>query len=243
MARVLLINPNSSAHMTDAMAAAVRPVLAQGSSLLALTAAYGPQSIEGYYDEVFAIPPMLEALREHEGQFDGVVIGCFDDTGVDAARCVTRAPVVGICQAGMQAAASLASSFSVITTLGRSVPALEHLAVKYGYERACKRIRASEVPVLELENTEGDAARKVRDQVRAALEEDHAEAIVLGCAGMTTFARRLEEDFGVPVIDGVGVAAKWVEALSTLGYRTSTANGYAPPRPKNYAGLFERYTP
>ena len=82
-----------------------------------------------------------------------------------------------------------------------------------------------------------------RDQVRAALEDDQAEAIVLGCAGMTPFARCLEEDFGVPVIDGVGVAAKWVEALSTLGYQSSTRNGYAPPRPKHYAGFFERYAP
>ena len=243
MARVLLINPNSSAHMTAAMAKAVEPVLARGSSLLALTAAYGPESIEGYYDEVFAIPPMLEALKSHEGQYDGVVVGCFDDTGVDAARCVTRAPVIGICQAAMQAASTLASSFSVITTLGRSVPALEHLAVKYGYERQCKRIRASEVPVLELEDTAGDAANKLRAQIRAALDEEQSEAIVLGCAGMTSFAQSLEAEFGVPVVDGVGVAAKWVEALAELGYQSSTRNGYAPPRSKRYAGFFERFAP
>ena len=103
MARILLINPNSTDSMTQTMAKAVQPVLAEGSKLLPVTAPYGPESIEGYYDEVFAVPPMLEAIRAHEGEFDGVVVACFDDTGVDAARTITRKPVVGICQAAMQA--------------------------------------------------------------------------------------------------------------------------------------------
>ena len=243
MPRVLLVNPNTTTTMTETMAAAVRPVLAPDSQLEALTAEYGPESIEGYYDEVFAIPPMLELLRARAGSYDGVVVACFDDTGVDAARSVTSVPVIGICQAAMHAAATLANSFSVITTLGRSVPALEHLAVKYGFERACRSVRASEVPVLELEEMRDDAVGCIRAEIRAALETDGAEAIVLGCAGMTTLMSRLAKEFGVPVIDGVGVAVRWVDALAALGYQTSQAGGYAPPRPKHYKGAFERFEP
>ena len=177
------------------------------------------------------------------GSYDGVVVACFDDTGVDAARSVTSVPVIGICQAAMHAAATLANSFSVITTLGRSVPALEHLAVKYGFERACRSVRASEVPVLELEEMRDDAVGCIRAEIRAALETDGAEAIVLGCAGMTTLMSRLAKEFGVPVIDGVGVAVRWVDALAALGYQTSQVGGYAPPRPKHYKGAFERFEP
>lgn len=243
MARVLLINPNSTAGMTAAMADAVRPVLDEASSLIAVTAEYGPESIEGYYDEVFAVPPMLDLVRQYEGQFDGVVIGCFDDTGVDAARCITQQPVIGICQAAMQAATLLAGSFSVVTTLSRSVPALEHLVSKYGFAHQCKRVRASDVPVLDLEDLNGTGAARIHAEVQAALDEDGAEAIVLGCAGMTALVHKLEQAFGVPVVDGVVVAAKWIESLAALNYRTSKRGGYATPRTKLYKGRFADYAP
>lgn len=240
--KLLLVNPNTTASMTDKMLAAGRTALAPGSELVAATAAYGPDSIEGYYDEVFAVPPTLEAIAAHPDA-DGVVIGCFDDTGVDAARCVSRAPVVGICQAAMQAASVLAGSFTVVTTLSRSVPALTALAERYGFARQCARVRASEVPVLALEDPTGDAGARIRECVARALEEDGAEAIVLGCAGMADLAQALSEEFGVPVIEGVTVAIKLVEGLATLGLHTSSAGGYAPPRHKHYGGMFEPFTP
>ena len=239
--KILLINPNSTTSMTDTMRDASLGVLGSSTELLALTAPYGPESIEGYYDEVFAIPPMLELVREHQSSIDGLVIGCFDDTGVDAARALLDVPVIGICQAAMQAATVLAGSFSVITTLGRSVPALEHLALKYGYERHCRRVRACEVPVLELEDPTGNAQALLRNEIELALAEDHAEAIVLGCAGMAGFAAQLSDDYGVPVVEGVTVAVKLIEGLATLGLRTASNGGYAKPRRKRFTGSFARY--
>lgn len=240
--KLLLVNPNTTASMTDAMIVAGRAALAPGNALVGETAAYGPESIEGYYDEVFAVPPTLEAIAAHPDA-DGVVIGCFDDTGVDAARCITRAPVVGICQAAMQAASVLAGSFTVVTTLSRSVPALTHLARRYGFADHCARVRASEVPVLALEDPHGDARERIRDCVARALEEDRAEAIVLGCAGMADLAKELSQEFEVPVIEGVTAAVKLVEGLAALGLRSSGAGGYAAPRHKRYSGMFERFTP
>lgn len=241
--RILLVNPNTTASMTSAMAESVVGTLALGTELIVETAPYGPESIEGYYDEVFSVPPLLEVVAAHRYNVDGIVIGCFDDTGVDAVRCVTTVPTIGICQAAMQAATVLAGSFSVITTLGRSVPALEHLAVKYGYERHCRRVRACEVPVLELEDETGDARAKLTAELERALEEDGAEAIVLGCAGMSAMARKLSLRYGVPVIDGVGAALKVVEGLAALGLSTSKKQGYAPPRAKRYTGRFKRHAP
>ncbi|NKC10718.1 MAG: aspartate/glutamate racemase family protein [Gammaproteobacteria bacterium] len=234
--RLLLINPNTTSSMTAAMAKAGASVLAQGTELLDATAQYGPESIEGYYDEAFSVPPILDIVAAWQSAVDGVVIGCFDDTGVDAARTLTDVPVIGICQAAMQAAATLAGSFSVVTTLGRAVPALEHLALRYGYERVCRRVRSCEVPVLELENDRGDASRRIRAQIQAALDEEGAEAIVLGCAGMANFAKVLSQEFEVPVIEGVTVALKWVESLACLGLKTSSRGGYAPPRTKRFQG-------
>ena len=240
--KVLLANPNTTASMTARMREAACAVAATGTEIVAVTAEYGPESIEGYYDEVFSIPPMLDAVKAHPDAA-GVVVGCFDDTGVDAARCVAYAPVIGICQAAMQVASIISGSFTVVTTLGRSVPAIEHLARRYGYSDLCRRVRASEIPVLALEDAASDARDQLRNEVRRALDEDGCESIVLGCAGMVDMARSLSEELAAPVVEGVTAAVKIVEGLATLGMRTSKRGGYAAPRPKSYAGAFSRYVP
>ena len=228
--------------MTQTMVDAACAVVTTDTRVVGETAGYGPESIEGYYDEVFSVPPLVEAVSAHP-DCDGIVVGCFDDTGVDALRCMTPVPVVGICQAAMQMATLVAGSFSVITTLARSVPALEHLALRYGYERQCKKIRASELPVLTLESDPENAVRIIGEEIEKAITDDHAEAIVLGCAGMADLSEMLSQRYGLPVIEGVTAAVKLMESLHSLGLQTSRLGGYAPPRQKNYLGEFDRFAP
>ena len=242
--KLLLVNPNTSSSMTDKAGEAARMVAASGTEIIAVNPEYGPISIEGYYDEVFSIPGLLEEVRKGEASgCQGTVIACFDDTGLDAARCIASGPVVGICEAAMHIASLLANSFSIVTTLKRSIPALEELTVKYGMSRKCHRIRAAEVPVLELENPDSEATKLIRVEIQKALDDDRSEAIVLGCAGMVDLAAELSEEFGVPVIDGVSAAVKLVESLVALGLQTSKLNGYAYPRSKTYLGLFQTFQP
>ena len=240
--KILLVNPNTTPSMTDKAGEAARMVVASGTEIIAVNPEYGPISIEGYYDEVFCIPGLLEEVRKGESSgCQGTVIACFDDTGLDAARCIACGPVVGICEAAMHIASLLANSFSIVTTLRRSIPALEELTVKYGMSRKCHRIRATEVPVLELENPDSEATKLIRVEIQKALNDDRSEAIVLGCAGMVDLAAKLSEEFGVPVIDGVSAAVKLVESLVALGLQTSKLNGYAYPRSKTYLGLFQTF--
>ena len=242
--KILLVNPNTTSSMTDKVGETAKTVAASGTEIIAVNPEYGPVSIEGYYDEVFSIPGLLEEVRKGEASgCDGTVIACFDDTGLDAARCIASGPVVGICEAAMQIASLLANSFSVVTTLRRSIPALEELKVKYGMSRKCNRIRATDVPVLELENPDSEASKLIRGEIQEALDEDRSEAIVLGCAGMADLTSELSKEFGVPVIDGVSAAVKLVESVVAMGLQTSKINGYAFPRSKQYFGLFKTFQP
>ena len=240
--KLLLVNPNTTDTMTTGMRLAAEAVAAEGTEIVAVTAADGPESIEGYYDEAFAVPALLDAIRAHPDAA-GVVVGCFDDTGVDAARCVTGAPVIGLCQAALHAASIVAGSFTVVTTLSRSAPAIEQLVDRYGYARMCRRVRASEIPVLALEDPWSGARDRLRGEIARALDEDGSEAIVLGCAGMVDMARALSEEFCVPAIEGVTAAVKAVEGLARLKLTTSKRGGYAPPRSKTYQGMFAGYGP
>lgn len=226
--RILVVNPNTTASMTAKIGAAARRVALPGTEIIAVNPTSGPASIEGYYDEAMSLAGMLEVIRANPDA-DAVIIACFDDTGLDAARCMTDRPVIGIGEAAYHFASILANKFSVVTTLARSVPALEHNLHRYGLASRCVRVRSSEVAVLELEHAAGPARARINAEIRLAIKEDRAEAIVLGCAGMTDLTDSLSAEHGLPVLDGMVCAVALCEGLARLNLRTSRLGGYAPP--------------
>lgn len=231
--RILVVNPNSTASMTRKIGEAAMSAASSGTQITAVNPADTPPSIEGYYDEVMALPGLLTEIRKGEAEgYDGFVVACFDDPGIDACRAVATGPVVGICEAAMHMASMIATSFSVVTTLPRAVPITEQNALRYGMERHCRRVRAAEVPVLALEDPKSGARDRILDEVLRAAAEDRCEAVVLGCAGMADLTRWLTEQTGLPVIDGVVAGVRMVEAMVGAGLKTSKVGGYAPPIPK-----------
>lgn len=228
MARILVINPNTTVGMTDKIADAARRVASPGTEIVARTSPAGPLSIEGYFDEATSLHGLLQCIHDNP-HVDAVVIACFDDTGLDAARCLTDKPVIGIGEAAYKMVSLLCNKFSVVTTLARSVPALEHNLRRYGLDRQCVKVRSSEVAVLDLEHADAAACGKIENEIRLAIQEDKAEAIVLGCAGMADLALSLSNKFALPVIDGLACAVAMAQSAAQLGLKTSRLGGYAPP--------------
>ncbi len=237
--RILVINPNTTASMTQKIAVAARAAASPGVEIIAANPADGPASIEGYYDEVFSVPGIIEEMRK-AGEVDATILACFDDTGLDAARCISPAPVIGIGEAAFHFASLVAHRFGVVTTLSRSVAAIEHNLMKYGLAGRCGGVRACEVPVLDLEAPQSGARDLIVAEARRSIVEDRAEAIVLGCAGMTDLAQDLSN---VPVLDGVSCAVALAEATVRLGLRTSKLNTYQAPLRKEYRGTQARFSP
>ncbi|MEZ5650977.1 MAG: aspartate/glutamate racemase family protein [Burkholderiaceae bacterium] len=239
---ILIVNPNTTASMTAKMGRVAATIASPGVTVRAVNPPDGPVSIEGYVDEAFSVPGLLATIRD-EPAADAYVLACFDDTGLDAARCVAPGPVIGIGEAAFHVATLVAGRFSVVTTLQRSVPAIEHNLVRYGLASRCAAVRAAEVAVLELELPGSAARNRIEAEIARALEHDRAEAIVLGCAGMTDLATSLSAHFGVPVLDGVACAVRLAESLVGLGLKTSRVGGYAAPLAKPYSGIFSRFAP
>ncbi len=234
--RIRIINPNTTQAMTETIAVAARDAAAANTVIEAVTSSTGPVSIEGYYDEALCLPGLLIEIQKGEAAgIDAHVIACFDDTGLDAARQIATAPVIGIGEAAYHAATLISQKFTVITTLSRSIPALEFNLLKYGLERRGK-VRAAAVAVLALDNGSSDGRARIDAEIKAALAEDRAEAIVLGCAGMARLARSLSAAHGCPVIDGVGAAVKLAEMLVALGLTTSKCGGYEMGMQKDLLG-------
>ncbi|MEQ8284136.1 aspartate/glutamate racemase family protein [Thalassospira sp.] len=250
MSKIAVINPNMSAGFTKKVGDQAKKIVAADTDVIALNPKFGPDSIEGYYDEAFASVGLLSVIRELEATpaqltdpIGGYVVACFDDTGVDAARCLSSAPVLGLCEAALRMAAAVSSRFAIVTPMAVSVRPLEHLVGKYGAASQCV-VRSAGVRTLDFEGANAGAAyAALKNQAEACLLNDRAEAIVLGCAGMTDIADRLRDELCVPVIDGVSAAVKMIEAMAMLGLRTSKAGAYASPPMKAYHGMFAGFAP
>lgn len=204
--QVLVINPNSTQSMTDAIVATARAAAAPDVTVDGCTNLGGPPAIQGEIDGRAATPGVLQLVTRAEADgHSAAIIACFDDTGLADARAAVRIPVIGIGQAAFHAA-MLFGRFSVITTLPASVPVIEDNIARYGLQAACTGVRASGLPVLSLEADPVTARDRLAHCACLAASEDRADALVLGCAGMSAFGSAMTEASGVPAIDGVAAA-------------------------------------
>ncbi|MCE9682176.1 aspartate/glutamate racemase family protein [Halomonas alkalisoli] len=241
--QIRVINPNTTLAMTAKIGAAAQRIAAPGTHIAATQPASGPVSIESHFDEAISAVGVLEEVLagEREGA-DAYVIACFGDPGLMAARELTRAPVIGIAEAAFHMAALISTRFSIVTTLGRTGIIAEHLLEQYGFRHHCRRVRAAEIPVLDLEENGEMALNRIIDECRRARDEDNIGAIVLGCGGMADLTGEISRAVGLPVIEGVTAAVKLSEAVVGLGLGTSKHGDLAFPRPKAFTGQFEHFS-
>jgi allantoin racemase len=234
--RLALLNPNTDERHTLAMGAVARSVLPEGSEVTAISAARGPTSLESAVDAALAsgeIVALIQTLPAH----DAYLIACFGDPALDAARELTRAPVIGIGEAAAQAAIAIAKRFAIITTLPRSIPALEEGLERQGIRSRCCGIVPLHIPVSEQGGEHEDTTAAIIDAGMRLVLEQGAEALILACGGMAEVARAVQERVGVPVCDGVAFGSLLAYSLWRCGLETSKVGAYGFPEPIPYAGM------
>jgi len=213
---ILVINPNSTASMTRTIEAAAKTAAGAGTMITAVNPTDTPPAIQGAEDGEAALPGLFRLFQAEvveKGGYDACIIACFDDTGLMALKRRSPVPVIGIGEAAFHAATLVGERFSVVTTLGVSVPVIEGNLAAYGFAGHCAKVRASEVPVLALETDKDASCETIAAEIAIALADDKPDAIVLGCAGMADLALTLSDRFRLPVIDGVAVAIALAEGL------------------------------
>jgi Asp/Glu/hydantoin racemase len=218
---IIVINPNSTVAVTEAMDKALDPLrLPGGPKIVSVTNADGPPGIEcqAHVDDVSL--HIRNIMRAHEAEAAAFVIACYSDPGMYAARESTAKPVFGIAESGMLTAMSLGSAFGIIAILNRSIPRHIRYIRSLGLEGRMAGDRALELPVVELSNESKTYERMVR--VGTELRDlDGADVLVMGCAGMSRYRARLEDQLGIPVVDpsqaAVGMAITAVQLGQTNG--------------------------
>jgi len=220
---IMIINPNSSMEMTEAIQKAADDFSQKEFTITCKSTPGAPLFIETYEDQIKAAPGMIQLLKENEDNFDAFIIACHCDPNLDVMKEITNKPVIGIGEASMKIASMLGHSFSVISTSTHSIPNKEALIHKYHLQDVLASVRASG------DETEGyDDEEKIIHAAKAAVEEDMAEVIVLGCAGMAGLDKRLGKRLGVPVLDGVVCALIIAAGLVRYNVSTSKIRRYNP---------------
>jgi allantoin racemase len=221
--RILIINPNSDPEMTRTIEAAGRAFAAGEFDVECRATPGAPRFIETYEDQALAAPGMTGLLRENHEAFEAFVVACHCDPNLDLMKEISRKPVVGIGEASMKMATMLGHRFSVVSTDAHSVPNKEALVEKYHLRNDLASVRAPAETGADdgLEDTFYRTAK-------AAMDEDGAEVIVLGCAGLAGLDKRLQARLGVPVLDGVVCALVIAAGLAKYGVSTSKARRYSP---------------
>ena len=218
---IIVINPNSTVAVTEAMDKALDPLrLPGGPKIESVTNPDGPPGIEcqAHVDDVSL--HIRNIIRARDADAAAFVIACYSDPGMYAARESTSKPVFGIAESGMLTAMSLGSAFGIIAILNRSVPRHIRYIRSLGLEGRLAGDRALELPVVELSNESKTYERMVR--VGTELRDlDGADVLVMGCAGMSRYRARLEDQLGIPVVDpsqaAVGMAITAVQLGQTNG--------------------------
>jgi allantoin racemase len=194
---------------------------------------YGPSSIESAYEEYLSVPGTVEmAIQAEKDNFNGMILGCFGDPGLEALREMVSIPVVGPGGTAMHIAAMLGNRFSIVTVLDSVVPSLERLARVVGLDKQLASVRAVNIPVLELgQNIDSTTNRMLRES-KKAIEEDGADVIVLGCMSMAFMgvSDKMQEPLGVPVVNPALASLKVLEGLVISGLSHSKKAYPYPPK-------------
>ena len=231
--RIFVINPNTSESVTAHIRHELEKIKRPDTELTVVNPEHGPVSIESVYDEALATPPTLELVRQaNQEGYDAIVLACFSDPGLDAAKEISEIPVIGIEEATLHVAAMLGHKFSITTTGRNRVPTREiHVRLR-NVETAYASALVMDMPVLEMDAQPEKAKARILALAREAIKAQGAEVIILGCAGLAGYAEDIERELGVVVLDPSSVGLKIAEAIVDLGLSHSKVGRFAQPPAK-----------
>ena len=214
--KLLLVNPNRTQAVTDAVLAAAQARATPGTELLAVTCDFGPQVIGSRAENALAQHGVLELVARHAADCDALVLGVSLDTALWACRELLDIPVIGMTEAGMLCGMTVATRVGLLTYSARMGPLYRELVESYGFGSRLAGIETIDVIPQQTFDEPGVVRAAVIAGARRLVERDGAEAVLLAGAAMASMADALQPELSVPLLDGVGCAVALAQAMVAM---------------------------
>jgi allantoin racemase len=233
--KILIINPNTSESMTEKIRAVAEGAKRDDCEVTVICPACGPVTLESSYDEAYAIAPTIDLVKQaNEEDYDAIILACFCDVGVEAAKEISSISVFGLEETTLSIALLLGAKFGILTEKRPRVAMKELHVRRHGLLERLASIRPLGMSVAELDADPERTKAAGMALARRMVEEDGAEVIIMGCAAMAGYSGEIERELQVPVLDPLKVTLKVAEALVDMGLSHSRVGLYAPPTPKEF---------
>ncbi len=235
--RLLLLNPNTSASMTERMTATAEAAKASGTTIVPMTATRGVPYIATRAEAQIGGAIALEMLAECHADSDAAIIAAFGDPGLFGARELFDIPVVGLAEAAMLTACMVGRRFAIVTFARALEPWYEECVAMHGLRERCAGILCLDSPFSSADDVADHKGDLLVELANRAVRDKGADAVILAGAPLTGLAHKVASRIPVPVIDQVAAAVRQAELLVALKLREATAGTFRRPDPKTTIGL------
>lgn len=231
--KLLIIRPIISRREDELEEAIFHPFLSPGTEVEARRLVYGSSSIENEYDAALNTPEIIRlAVNGEKEGFDGAIINCFVDPGLEAVREAVSYPVVGAGSASVQLALSAGHRIAIVTIVPSILPMIRRLNAAYINSGRIVSVRSIDVPVLDIYSDDLIYEKLYAESVKA-IQEDGADSIILGCTGLGGMAYKIatrlsDNGMVVPVVDPIGASAVMLEGMIRCNIRQSKLGWMTP---------------
>jgi allantoin racemase len=215
---ITLINPNSNSEATRSMADLARletrgvAEVVERSNLDAPSLLTTPQDMINAAPGVVAIG--IEAARDKN--VAAIIVSAFSDPGLEELRERVDIPVFGIGEEVFHEAARGNREFGIVTVTPDEelIESFRQKAASLGYEHLYRGVRVTPGDPTELVQSPDKLDAALAEAVKESVEEDGAQAVIMGGGPLSASAFRLQPDFDVPLVVAVNAAARAaVEAI------------------------------
>ena len=228
--KILVINPNTNPKNTKVIADAITPFTPEGTQVDVVSPDKGPVGLESYYHNYLASVNVHERIVQAEKEgYDGVVIACYGDPGIEGAKELVDIPVIGITEASYALARILATKFLVVVSAATAVPRQIRYIKSLGIPDFQYDVRPIGLTVLGVMSDRISAKDLIANNCEVALNETGSELIVMGCSGFSGLRADLEKQLNVPIIDPVVAGVHIGDSLIRMGLAQSKVSTYKTP--------------
>ena len=232
--KILVINPNTSEHMTEDVRKTVERVKSSDVQVDVVHPDFGSESLESFYDYQLAAFGMFRSFGKKLDEYDGVLVACYGDPGLYGMKEICKCPVIGIAEGSIALANLLGGKFAILAASKKAIPMMTNMVQQYGQNDRCAGVYALNMSVLDAEEDKEKSIATLIEVGRKAMENG-AEVLIPGCAGLTGISEPVEKELGITVLDPVGSSYSVLETIVKQRLKISRAGLYQEPPVKHIA--------